>query len=367
MRAVAAFPSKRTLELIDAPQAAGPGAGEAKVRTLEVGICGTDKEIASFEYGTPPDGSEYLILGHECLGEVVEVGAGVTGLRPGDLVVPRVRRPCPHVRCDPCRRGRSDFCITGDYTERGIVKRHGFACESWVESTEYLHRVPKELRGIAVLTEPLTIAEKAMRIADTAQRRLPDWPPSHGEPHALVIGSGPVGLLGALALIEAGFKTHVYARTPTPNPKAEAAERLGARYLSSAEVKAAELAARLGDIHFVYEAAGASSTAFEVLEVLGPNGVFIFTGVPGRKQPLVVDGARLMKRLVLSNQAVLGTVNAGPDAFAAAIEDLGRFESRRPGALGSLRTHQHTPDEAPRVLREGARGGIKHVIRFDGG
>ena len=41
------------------------------MRMLDVGICGTDKEIVSFQYGTPPDGSPYLVIGHESLAEVV--------------------------------------------------------------------------------------------------------------------------------------------------------------------------------------------------------------------------------------------------------------------------------------------------------
>jgi D-arabinose 1-dehydrogenase-like Zn-dependent alcohol dehydrogenase len=61
-----------------------------------------------------------LIIGHEALGEVIEVGSGVTGFAPGDLAVLTVRRPCPHEWCGPCRKGRQDFCITGDFTERGI-------------------------------------------------------------------------------------------------------------------------------------------------------------------------------------------------------------------------------------------------------
>ena len=87
---------------------------------LEVGICGTDREICSFEYGVPPVGSDYLIIGHESLGEVIEVGPAADGLAVGDLVVTMVRRPCPHAECLPCRSGHQDFCVTEDYTERGI-------------------------------------------------------------------------------------------------------------------------------------------------------------------------------------------------------------------------------------------------------
>src|SRR6266436_9376857 len=103
MRAVGVIPKKREVGVLShaAPRLHGPA--DVRIRTIEVGVCGTDREICHFDYGTPPDGSDYLVLGHEALGEVVEVGPGTQGLRPGDLVVPSVRRPCPHSYCPSCQ------------------------------------------------------------------------------------------------------------------------------------------------------------------------------------------------------------------------------------------------------------------------
>ena len=120
MKALAVLPSTREVRLINTPEPAIAGPTEVKLRILEAGVCGTDREITSFQYGTPPVNSPHLVIGHEALGEVVCVGSGVTGLAPGDLAVLMVRRPCPHDGCAPCSRGRPDFCITGDFTERGI-------------------------------------------------------------------------------------------------------------------------------------------------------------------------------------------------------------------------------------------------------
>jgi len=74
MKAVGVFPQRRTVELVsfDEPNITSPE--QVKIRVLQVGVCGTDREICDFEYGTPPEGSEYLVLGHESLGEVVEAG-----------------------------------------------------------------------------------------------------------------------------------------------------------------------------------------------------------------------------------------------------------------------------------------------------
>jgi threonine dehydrogenase-like Zn-dependent dehydrogenase len=85
MKAVAVFPADRRFDVIDHPEPSLASPTEVKLRMLDVGICGTDKEIVSFEYGTPPAGSPYLIIGHESLGQVVEIGTQVTRVKPGDL------------------------------------------------------------------------------------------------------------------------------------------------------------------------------------------------------------------------------------------------------------------------------------------
>src|SRR5687768_14114242 len=102
MRAVGVIPSKRQVRLVTHPPPRITRPDEVKIRTLEVGVCGTDKEICAFEYGSPPPGYDYLVIGHEALGEVVEVGESVEGLKPGDLVVPSVRRPCADPGCQAC-------------------------------------------------------------------------------------------------------------------------------------------------------------------------------------------------------------------------------------------------------------------------
>ncbi|HSQ01533.1 MAG TPA: glucose 1-dehydrogenase [Candidatus Dormibacteraeota bacterium] len=369
MKAIAANPNRRVVELVerDAPRIGAPT--QARLRMLDVGVCGTDREICTFQYGTPPCGSEHLVLGHESLAEVVEIGPEVTRVKPGDLVVTMVRRPCAHDHCQPCRGGRQDFCSTGDFHERGIGGLHGFMTEYVVDEERYMHVVPRALRDVAVLVEPLTIAEKALIQVEHVQQRLP-WACAF-EPggqrqvchRAVVIGAGPVGLLGAMALVNAGFETWVYSRERVPNPKAEVVTRIGAHYVSAEESTVEQLAAQVGNIDLVYEATGASSVAFEVMKVLGVNGIFIFTGVPGRKAPITVDTEAIMRNLVLKNQVVFGTVNAGHDAFAASIADLSRFRERWPEAVASLITGRH-PVEKYHDLLLGPLQGIKNVLQF---
>ena len=161
-KGIAVFPSSREVRLIDTPEPSIAGPTEVKLRILEAGICGTDREITSFQYGTPPTDSPHLVIGHEALGEVTAIGSGVTGLAPGDLAVLMVPHPMSLTKCAPlCRRGRPDFCVTGDFTERGIEGAHGYMTEFVVDDQRYIVKVPKELREVAVLLEQPGVTEKA--------------------------------------------------------------------------------------------------------------------------------------------------------------------------------------------------------------
>ena len=71
-----------------------PGPGQVLVKTIEVGVCGTDLEILNGEYGEAPPGEDYLILGHENFGQVVEPDDSGQ-FAEGDYVVCVVRRPDP--------------------------------------------------------------------------------------------------------------------------------------------------------------------------------------------------------------------------------------------------------------------------------
>ena len=118
--------------------------GEVAVRTLEVGVCGTDREISEGHFGVPPDGEDVLVLGHEFLGRVERDGHGFTR---GDLVTSIVRRSCS--RCVACNEGAPDSCLTGDYSERGITRLHGFARELVAEDPAQLIAIPARSDGSA--------------------------------------------------------------------------------------------------------------------------------------------------------------------------------------------------------------------------
>jgi glucose 1-dehydrogenase len=371
VQALAVFSEERVVKLIDQPEPRVEDDRDVKVRIVEVGISATDRKVIEFKYGFPPGGSEFLIPGHEALGEVVEIGDAVTELKVGDLVVPLVRHPCPDQSCGPCRMNRADYCITGHFTERGIKEEHGFLQSFIVERPELLVRVPPELREVAVLTEPLAIAEKAVAQTSQILERLP-WHPDSARPtplrvqedsRAVVVGAGTMGLLGAIRLRLAGYRVFVYALEPPESINARIAMEAGCEYISSQHAELPDLAREVGHIELVYESTGLSKLAFGVMKYLGQNGIFILTGIPAVREPISVDADKVLQNLVLLNQVVFGTVNAGYKDHEKALETLRISSQKWPAVLPSLISGRHRLDSLTELLQRQPPG-TKHVIEL---
>jgi threonine dehydrogenase-like Zn-dependent dehydrogenase len=302
MRALALDFDSRSLALVERPEPGAPGPGEVQLAVRGMGVCGTDRELASFHYGEPPPGARQLVLGHEAAAEVVCCGTGVAGLAMGDLVAPRVRRPCA-APCLSCARGRADLCLSGGYTERGILGLDGYFQEQVIAAAEELERVPRELGEAAVLVEPLSVVEKALEAA----WRVHWWEPRT----AIVLGAGPVGLLTGLALAERGVPVTLHSREDAGSARARLARQAGFRYTQNWPSERADV---------VIEATGSAEVAGAALDLLAPLGVLVLLGaaefnarVPGL-------------RLVLENQAVIGSINASPESFARAARLLPEFD-----------------------------------------
>ena len=359
MRAVVVRPPAAGVALEDVP-APALSAGAVRVSVVECGVCGTDHDIVGGRYGRPPAGSEFLILGHENLGEVAEVGAGVDGFAAGDLVVATVRRGCG--RCRFCRSNRSDFCETGGFTERGIGGAHGYMAEEYVDVPAYLVKVPPALRRVAVLLEPLSVVEKAVFQGQRVLDRKEPTPgePRTGTPTALVAGTGAIGMLAALLLRVRGYEVVGVDRHGDDTPAAKTLARAGATHanvLAGFDV----LGGRRFDL--VVEATGSATLDFALVDRLGPNGVLVLTGIPDADSPPTpVPGGALLRDVVLGNQAIVGSVNANRTYFEAGLRDLTVFEERWPGTVDALVSGRR-PLEAFRDVLAGHPGGtIKTVL-----
>src|SRR5262249_509204 len=251
MRAAVVVPKEKTIRLIERYAPSRPRGSQVLLRILEVGICGTDREISAFKYRTPPHGQPALLLGHEARAEVIEAGPDATWVRPGDLVVPTVRRPCSNARCAPCRDERQDLCLTGEFSERGIVRADGFLCDSVLEDERFLVRVPVAIQDVAVLVEPLSVVAKGITAFETIHARFAfDLPRMRG----LVLGAGPVGLLAAMALQADGLDTYVFSREEEDGPRAELVRSFGATYVSAGRTPVERLSDRIGKLDLIFEA-----------------------------------------------------------------------------------------------------------------
>ena len=346
------FGAEPFLEIPDV-QSAG---GQLAVKVLQAGLCGTDGEITAGLYGQAPPGSPFLVLGHENLGVVESAPAGCP-VSPGDLVVSTVRRPCPEC-CLPCRSGESDTCLTGHYLERGIQALHGFMSERYVEDPQYVVPVPSSLRPVAVLVEPMTVAQKALEQTFRIQARL-SWAPRR----AVVLGAGPVGLLAAAAMRIRGLEVTVASREAEGSARDTLLRDAGIGYVSTAGTPIDDLPRRLGGIDLVLEATGAAAVIAPAMSILGRNGVCVLASVTeiGRKREM--DLGAWNREMVLGNRLVVGTVNAARRHFEAAVRDLQSAEERLPGWMARLITRRLPFTEAHRALvRDPAD--IKTVLDF---
>src|SRR5262249_42359603 len=222
MRAITVSPGLADSARLDDVPEPPPADGAVLVRSLALGVCGTDREILSGAYGSAPPGEPRLVLGHESLGEVEDAPEDC-GLAAGDLVVGIVRRPDP-VPCVACAAGEWDMCRNGRYTERGIKERNGYGAERFRLEPDFAIKVDPTLGVLGVLLEPASILAKAWDHTERIGHRARAWQPKC----LLVTGAGPIGLLAAArrpcALVQP------QPRRPEGGPIAPPRRQLSQRY-----------------------------------------------------------------------------------------------------------------------------------------
>jgi threonine dehydrogenase-like Zn-dependent dehydrogenase len=343
MRAITTIPGQKgSLKLRDVGEPRLED-GPILVEGVAMGLCGTDVEIASADYGWAPPGQETLTLGHESLGRVLEAPTG-SGFEKGDLVVGIVRRPDPEP-CSSCAVGEWDMCRNGKYTERGIKELDGFGSERWRIKPEYLVKVDPSLGHLGALLEPASVLAKAWEQVERIGRR------AHWEPkRVLVTGAGPIGLLAALMGVQRGLEVHVLDRVET-GLKPKLVQRLGAKYHTG------RIADSVKDADIVIECTGVGQLVIDAMENNAPGGIVCLTGVAGSRD-LTVDAGILNRRMVLENDVVVGSVNAnkrhyqlGADALAAADRNwLSALLTRRVPLARFEEAFARQPDDVKTII-----------------
>lgn len=332
MRAAVVTPGmENSIRVIDTSKPE-PGEDDVLVKVMKVGIDGTDEDINTGKYGQPPEGCDYLIIGHESIGRVEKRGSAVKCLATGDIVVPTVRRPCWE-RCFSCRNFQADTCLTGDYLERGIKGLHGYMSEFYTETLENLVHVPDGIKDIAVLLEPLSVAEKGIGEIFKIQERLL-WDPKR----ALVLGTGSLGLLATFILRDMGIETCTIARKTKESLKAQLAEECGGRYVDVSIEPLETLPKKYGPFDIIIEATGVSKLAMEASEMVNRDGIVCLLGLYEGDRVESVHVDRLLQDKVLNNKTVFGSVSSNRTHFERGVERMASIKRKWPGILRKMFT-----------------------------
>ena len=323
MRALTVIPGKANSAAISEMPDPALDYGSILVKTMAVGICGTDIEIISGEYGWLPEGQDRLILGHESLGVVEEAPEG-SGFAKGDFVVGIVRRPDP-VPCIACAHGEWDMCRNGQYTERGIKQRNGFCAEYFRIEPDYAIKLDPSLGMLGVLLEPTSVVAKAWDHIERIGRRA-IWQPKT----VLITGAGPIGLLAAMIAQQKGYEVHVLDRV-ADGPKPDLVKELGATYHTG----------KIADLGFkpevVVECTGVSSLIVDASVSMAPDGIVCLCGVSSAGQKVTLDMGTLNRELVLENDVIFGSVNANRAHWQLAADALAKADKTWLGKLISRR------------------------------
>lgn len=139
-------------------------------------------------------------------------------------------------------------------------------------------------------------------------------------------------------------------------------EQIGGKYVNGNDVQVTDLDDFLGEMDFVFEAVGFAELQIELIDAVGINGIYVATGIASGNRPVTLNGADLMRQLVLKNQVILGSVNASPDHYKMAVEDIKGCKEKWPEAISRIITervpftnfehalHHHSVDEIKVVV-----------------
>jgi len=354
MQAVALYPEGPDLRVIGKERPV-PADGEALIRTLSVGIDGSDRRIVDGEIGGDvPDGEDHLVIGHEAVG-VVENANG-TELTEGTVVTPLVRRPTDG-DSRFARTGELDMAPAGTFHECGIFGAHGYMAEYFTCEPEYLVTVPESRAEYGFFVEPASILEKSLDQAFAARSGF-DWRPES----AFVLGNGNLGLLGLarLATGEEFEQTYCLGRRDRPDPTIDFIEGVGGTYVDSRETSLERVPEAYEAVDYVFETTGYPKHAVDATRALGPNGVATLQGIPG-DETVELDAGALHADLVVNNKALLGVVNSRKPHFEAAVDWLGGVSTE---LLDDLVTGRYGLDEVDRALDDSPET-LKTVVSFE--
>ena len=336
-----------------------PGAAEVLVRVDAVAICGTDVEIITkgppaWIQGGLPFNKDFT-PGHEYMGTVVKLGAGVDEYAIGDRVAVEIHAGCG--RCERCRMGMYTSCLNYglNYGEKnkghranGFTTDGGFA-EYAINHVNTLTHVPDEMSD-----------EEATLIvtAGTAMYGLDALGGLIAGEGLVVIGPGPIGLMSVAVGKALGAQPVIL--TGTRDSRLKLGTRLGADHVINVRdedpVEAVKRITGGKGVHYVMECSGAPTSLNEAMDMVNRGGRICLAAFPG--EPALVDLAKLVR----NNIYVYGIRGEGRRAThrAAALMAQKRFDARL------IHTHTFKLEELPiafQYFRQRIEDAVKVVVK----
>ncbi|MEL9914432.1 MAG: alcohol dehydrogenase catalytic domain-containing protein [Thermoplasmatales archaeon] len=354
MRAIITYPPSGGVKLMDVPLERKKG---VLVKTLFTGICGTDKELVlgKLSFARPESGN-FLILGHESVGRVVDSGES-TALKPGDLVVPMVRRPGG---CRMCRLGRQDYCEDGDFVEAGIRGKNGFMRDEFYDDESFLLKVDEQsISELSVLTEPLKNVMKIKEVFNFLSSRIP-WRCDDSTlscKNIYVFGTGTEGILISIVFKVLGMNVIAVNRHPLDENVMSILESNGIEYLDTSSESLATRAKR-EKMDAAIDAAGSMDILKDISDNIVNNGIAILFGTSGQLPSSRYD---VLEGIVDKNVLLAGSVDGAKVHYREAIEFLENYGKRM--GLDRMITGRYRPEEID-IFQRKERGEIKKVIEW---
>jgi 2-desacetyl-2-hydroxyethyl bacteriochlorophyllide A dehydrogenase len=276
---------------VDEP-AVGPA--DVLVRSREAGLCRTDIEVMTGQFTDPRWVRFPVIPGHEWSGTVVDVGAEVTSVRPGDRVVCEGMVSCG--RCGPCRRGETHWC---ERIEALGFHRPGGYAELVAVPERVVHRLPDHVSFDAgVLVEPASVVLHGLEKAQ----------PQVGESVA-VIGVGTLGSL-AIALLALHSPSRIVAYG-IREEELELARKLGATEV----VRSGEQEPARAEMDLVVETAGVPEAVELATQLCRPGGRAVLLGIAGEGRTLTLASDLLVGK----DMALIGSIAYPTTTWSRAV------------------------------------------------
>ena len=265
---VAHFTGLKRLEIVDAPMPRLDRPDAVLLRIDRVGVCGSDVHY----YMEGRIGDQALTypatLGHECAGTVIETGAEVEHLRPGDRVAVDPAMVCG--TCDQCRAGRTNTCRNLRFMG-GPGEASGALAEYYVLPAENCLPLPDGMAlDEAVLVEPLSVGLHAVRLSQIAPTMS-----------VAILGAGPIGLSTLLCAKDAAPCT-VYV-TDLLDERLAVARQCGADWIGNVkndDATPAILRQKPWGLDLVFECSGDPACIDQAEELLAPGGTLVLVGIP---------------------------------------------------------------------------------------